>query len=178
MLAAASCIKGGNLYSIVGLTRQAGWRYGMKSRGGFTLIEFMVVITVIAIIAAIALPSLLRSRMQANETTAIQNLRTILSAQLGFHTAKNRFGTINELKSEQDGAGTNYLDQTWQDGSERQGYRFTIDRAEAGFFLCYADPSQPAITGVRYFRVDTSGVIRWNSTGRPSETDPALGSQI
>lgn len=149
----------------------------MKSRGGFTLIELMVVITVIAIIAAIALPSLLRSRLQANEVAAIQNLRTVLSAQTGFHTTKSRFGAIAELSSEQDGVGTGYLDRTWQDGANRQGYAFVMDQADVGYFLCYADPAEPGITGVRFFRIDASGVIRWNREGRPGDADRELGSQ-
>jgi type IV pilus assembly protein PilA len=149
----------------------------MKTRGGFTLIELMVVVTVIAIIGAIALPALLRSRLQTNETAAIQNLRTVLSAQTGFHTTNSRFGTIAELKSEQSGAGTSYLDQTWQDGGNRQGYAFVMEQADVGDFLCYADPVERGITGIRYFRIDTSGVIRWNRDGRPSDTDPELNTQ-
>jgi len=133
---------------------------------------------VIAIIAAIALPSLLRSRVLANETAAIQNLRTVLSAQTGFHTTKSRFGTIAELKSEENGVGTGYLDPTWQDGANRQGYAFVMDQANVGYFLCYAEPVEPGITGVGFFRIDTSGVIRWNGAGRPGDADPALGSLL
>ena len=51
-----------------------------------------------------------------------------------------------------------------------------MDQATAGHFLCYADPVEPGITGVRFFRIDTSGVIRWNTAGRQADTDPELGS--
>lgn len=150
----------------------------MKTQAGFTVIELMVVVTVIAIIAAIALPALLRSRMHANETAAIQNLRTLHSAETGFHNTKNRFGDIEELKSEEDGQGLGYLDISWSEGGVKQGYEFSMNQSDTGFFLCYADPETPMITGVRYFRVDTSGVIRWNREGRPSDSDPAISSQF
>ena len=54
----------------------------MKTKQGFTLIELMIVVAIIAIIAAISLPNLLRSRMAANETNAIGGLRSISSAEI------------------------------------------------------------------------------------------------
>lgn len=150
----------------------------MSKRAGFTLIELMVVITVIAIIAAIALPALLRSRMQANETAAIQNLRTVLAAQTSFHASNNRFGTIPELAEDVAGTGAGHLDTTWFEGVERQGYTFSMSQAEIGYFLCYADPIEQGITGMRFFRIDPSGVVRWNAANRPADTDPEIGSQF
>ncbi len=62
---------------------------------GFTLIELMIVISIISIIAAIAVPSMLRSRMAANEASAISCLRTVCTAQATFRrTSYNAAGTL------------------------------------------------------------------------------------
>ena len=148
----------------------------METRRGFTLIELMIVVAIIAIIAAIALPSLLRSRVQTNEGAAIENLRSVSGAQFGYNAAKNQFGGFAALNSEIDGVGTAFLDSTWVEGREHQGYVFSMDKADATDFICYADPKQAGVTGVRWFRVDASGLIHWNSSSRPTTADPVIGT--
>ena len=129
-------------------------------------------------IAAIAIPSLLRYRIQTNEAAAIENLRTLNAAQISYHACRNTFGGFDTLTSDSDGAGTAYLDSTWVEGGHRQGYVYSMASATAIDFLCYADPATLGTSGTRYFRVDASGIIRWSYTGRPSETDPAIGETL
>jgi prepilin-type N-terminal cleavage/methylation domain-containing protein len=70
---------------------------------GFTLIELLIVIAVIAILAALAIPNLIGSRKAANETNAISQLRTIITAQESYKSRNlggtNKYGTLAELKT-------------------------------------------------------------------------------
>jgi len=78
----------------------------MRKTSGFTLIELMIVIAIIAIIAAIAIPNLLSARLNANETAAIATLRNIISAQAQFQSTSRadvnnngvgEYGTFGEM---------------------------------------------------------------------------------
>ena len=59
----------------------------MKSKKGFSLIELLIIVTIILIIAAIALPNLMRARIAANESSAVASMRTIATAEIGYNTA-------------------------------------------------------------------------------------------
>lgn len=143
---------------------------------GFTLIEWMMVVAIIAILAAIAIPNLLRSRIQANEAAAVSELRTICAAQIACATARRTFGDFAMLVSESDGAGTAFLDNSWYEGREKAGFSFHMDEFDTDSFTCFADPIGLGVTGGRFFRIDTSGIVRYNGTGRPSADDSGLNS--
>jgi len=146
------------------------------SRKGFTLIELMIVVAVIAVIAAMAIPNLVRSRMAANEAGAIQSLRTIVSAEDAFRNTAglSRFGTLVELRD----ATPPYIDPALGSGTAT-GYTVSVVGApDSDTWAAVAIPNSVGNTGNRGFYVDQSGLIRFSNDGSaPTAASPQLNSR-
>ena len=137
---------------------------------GFSLIELLIVVAIILIIAAIAIPNLLRSRMAANEASAVGSMRTINTACVtysstygtGFPAALVNLQPANPATA----AAADLIDQVLAAGT-KSGYTFTYTAGAAvgGVIPTYtlaSDPINAGTTGQRHFFTDQSGVIRFD----------------
>jgi prepilin-type N-terminal cleavage/methylation domain-containing protein len=145
-----------------------------QSANGFSLIELLVVVAVILIIAAIAIPNFISSRMRSNEVSAVQSLRNISTAQLVYSTmwgvgfADNMAKLSgNGIIVDQNSAGL--IDQVLAAGL-KSGYVFTFtplttdSQGNVGSYSLAADPQIPGSSGTRHFYTDQTAVIRFNPT--------------
>ncbi len=140
-----------------------------QKMGGFTLVEIMIVVAIIALIAAIAIPNLLRARHNANETAAIGNERTLVAALESFRAAQSP-PAYPATKGALSSATPPYVAAALTT-NPRQGYNFTYTQTSANQYTLLAAPVTSGVTGTRNFFVDESGVIRvgTDATGTPIE---------
>ena len=150
------------------------------NRKGFTLVEIMIVVAIIALLAAIAIPNLLRARVNANQTAAAATVKTINTAAQSFsgsNSARGYPASLAELTgtAATAPAGPAYIDptvDTTTNGRPRQGYNFTytVDNglgtvASPGLqFSVYASPQTANVTGVNTYFMDESGAGYYSPT--------------
>ena len=135
------------------------------NKKGFTLVEIMIVVAIIVLLAAIAIPNLLRARLNANEAASIASLRTLSSALESFRSAQSTPAYPANLAA-LSSATPPYVDSVLAGGT-KQGYIFTYARTNNNQYGVVAAPQTAGVTGSRSFFVDESGVLRQgtNSAG-------------
>ena len=161
---------------------------GSKQKG-FSLIELLIVTTIILVIAAVAIPNLMRSRMSANEASAVASVRTLITAEIVYSSTYTVGFSANLLSLADGGTPTNcippavpgansacLIDGNLGSGT-KSGYVFTY-AASGGSgtnstFTLNADPVSPG-SGQRHFYTDASDVLRVNFTAPASPSDPPL----
>jgi type IV pilus assembly protein PilA len=158
----------------------------LKKNAGFSLIELLIVVAIILIIAAIAIPNLVRSRMSANEASAMASVRAVTTAQVAYITAYPTVGfadSLTKLAAPVGGGPVNannagLLDWVLGCASQpcqKSGYNFQITNPVGNPISSYdvtGTPVIPGSTGVRGFCSGTRMIIFFDPNGGTNCTSP------
>lgn len=157
-----------------------------RKQSGFSLIELLIVVAIILIIAAIAMPNLMIARMSANEASAVQSMRTIQSSETAYSTTYPSVGFSSTLLNL--GGASNsacvatpaqacLIDDILASGT-KSGYIITWSGDGLTPSVSYnlnADPVSRGSSGRRSFFSNYPGVIRYNDAAPATINDPPIG---
>jgi len=143
---------------------------------GFSLIELLVVVAIILIIAAIAIPNLIKAKASANEAATVSSIHAINTAEITYQSANPTIG-FSALLSDLGPAGGAYLDAVLA-GGQKSGYQYTYTQGTGTTpsvqYTLTADPLSRGVTGSRSFYSDQTNVTRYNQTTTASANDNAI----
>ena len=163
------------MMSLARVPPRAGKGAAMRKAKGFSLIELLIVVAIILIIAAIAIPNLIRSKLVANEASAVASVRTITTAETAYAQTFPSIGytcTIGELGPPASGgpitsSSAGILDAVLASGV-KAGYTFSISNCTGVPISTYSSMAVPltvGASGTRSFCSDVSGIIRQGNDG-------------
>ncbi len=127
---------------------------GLKSKG-FTLVEIMIVVAIIALLAAIAIPNLLRAKMSSNDAMAKATLRAMSTGSEAYATANS--GSYAADEAALTGSTPPYLNKSYCD-TTASGYTFACDFLASSYSFS-ASPVTPGTSGTTTYTITTGGVL-------------------
>lgn len=153
---------------------------------GFSLIELLIVVAIILVIAAIAIPNFIRARISANEASAVDSAHSVAAGEVGYSSTYPEIGYSVALSDLGYGGSATcpatpnascFIDSALANGS-KSGYNFTYvqdttNTPSVGYTL-NADPAMRGLSGQQSYFLDQTNVIRYNATATASATDNPL----